>query len=96
MSVERTFKRGQLMNMPTPEEFLSDLARELLDPRTEPMNRQPIVKGYARLMQLREETMKLEAIEAFIRPYLDHCEEHNGVRCCKNCGLTPPPKEAQP
>lgn len=84
------------MNMPTPEEFLSDLARELIDPKTKPMDRQPIVKGYARLMQLREETMKLEAVEAFIRPYLDHCEEFNGVSHCKNCGLTSPPKEAQP
>ena len=29
-----------------------------------------------------------DEINAYIKPYLDYCEEQNGVRVCKNCGLT--------
>jgi len=28
-----------------------------------------------------------EAIQAYIKLYLDTCEAQNGVRVCKNCGL---------
>lgn len=48
--------------MVTPEEFLSDLAKDLLDPKTDPMDRQTLVKGYARLMTLREEAAVIEGV----------------------------------
>lgn len=49
------------------EEWCADFARDLLDVKLHPMDRQKIVKGYARLMELREQTIYKEAM------LYDHC-----------------------
>lgn len=48
---------------PTPEQFLSELERDLLKER-DPMKRHQITLGYARLMSLREESIKQGAVLA--------------------------------
>lgn len=41
-----------MSNLPTPEQFLTDFTRDLAQDRA---NTSAIIKGYARLMELREE-----------------------------------------
>lgn len=47
----------------TPEEFLSELERDLLKAK-DPMSRHTITLGYARLMELRETAIRQEASSA--------------------------------
>lgn len=48
----------------SPQVFLLDLVRDILDPKLDPLKRKDVVAGYARLMELREESIMAAKNEA--------------------------------
>lgn len=47
------------MSRATPQQFLTDFVKDIIN---NPMERQLLIAGYARLMELREQTILREAV----------------------------------